>query len=63
MTWPGTGVAGLIDRAVKLLTDPAAQDRQRAAGRALLERHCGPKPTLDAIEAIYAGMSSPKEKT
>lgn len=49
--------AGLIDRTVRLLTDPAAQDRQRAAGRALLERHCGPKPTLDAIEAIYAGMT------
>jgi polysaccharide biosynthesis protein PslH len=48
--------AGLIDRAVRLLQDPTAQNRQRAAGRALLESHCGPKPTVDAIEAIYAQM-------
>jgi len=48
--------AGLIDRAVALLTDPVRQNRQRAAGRALLESHCGPKPTVDAIERIYAGM-------
>jgi len=50
--------AGLIDRTVALLTDPSAQNRQRAAGRALLESHCGPKPTVDAIERIYAGMLS-----
>jgi glycosyltransferase involved in cell wall biosynthesis len=48
--------AGLIDLTVKLLGDPAAQNRQRAAGRALLESHCGPKPTVDAIEAVYVGM-------
>jgi len=48
--------AGLIDRAAELLVDPAAQNRQRAAARALLESHCGPKPTADAIEAIYARM-------
>ena len=48
--------AGLIDRAVKLLQDPAAQNRQRRAARALLESHCGPKPTVDAVEAIYARM-------
>jgi hypothetical protein len=48
--------AGLIERTVKLLGDPAAQNRQRAAGRALLETHCGPKPTVDAIERIYAAM-------
>ena len=48
--------AGLIDRTVELLRDPARQNRQRAAGRALLESHCGPKPTVDAIERIYAGM-------
>jgi len=48
--------AGLIDRTVRLLTDSAAQNRQRAAGRALVESHCGPKPTVDAIEAIYARM-------
>jgi glycosyltransferase involved in cell wall biosynthesis len=49
--------AGLIDRTVRLLSDAATQNRQRAAGRALLESHCGPKPTVDAIERIYAGMT------
>ncbi len=48
--------AGLIERAVKLLKDPQQQNRQRAAGRQLLEQHCGPKPTVDAIEAIYRNM-------
>jgi glycosyltransferase involved in cell wall biosynthesis len=48
--------AGLIERTVALLNDTAAQNRQRAAGRALLESHCGPKPTVDAIERIYAAM-------
>jgi glycosyltransferase involved in cell wall biosynthesis len=52
--------AGLIDRAVELLRDPARQNRQRAAARALLESHCGPKPTVDAIERIYDGMSDTK---
>jgi len=47
---------GLIERTVALLQDVTAQNRQRAAGRALLEAHCGPKPTVDAIEAIYSGM-------
>src|SRR5262249_22263471 len=50
--------AGLIERAVRLLRDPAAQNRQRAAGRALLEAHCGPGPTLDALEAVYERMTS-----
>ena len=54
------GDAGLIDRAVALLLDPAAQNRQRAAGRRLVETVCGPVPTLDAIEAIYARMLAPK---
>ena len=48
--------AGLIDRAVALLEDPAAQNRQRWAARELLESHCGPKPTVDAIEEIYGQM-------
>ena len=50
--------AGLIDRAVELLRDPARQNRHRAAGLALLESHCGPKPTVDAIEAVYARVLS-----
>jgi glycosyltransferase involved in cell wall biosynthesis len=49
--------AGLIERTVHLLQDPAAQNRQRAAGRTLLESHCGPRPTLDALEAVYARMT------
>jgi hypothetical protein len=48
--------AGLIDRAVALLQDPARQNRQRKAARELLERHCGPVPTVDGIEAIYSKM-------
>jgi hypothetical protein len=47
---------GLIDRTVRLLLDSDAQNHQRTAGRALLESHCGPKPTVDAIEAIYTRM-------
>ena len=56
--------AGLIDRAVDLLERPG--QRRTASGapaRALLESHCGPKPTLDAIESIYGGMLPPEEAT
>ena len=45
--------AGLIERAVALLRDSVAQNRQRTAARELLESHCGPKPTVDAIERAY----------
>jgi hypothetical protein len=45
--------AGLIERTVNLLRDVPAQERQRAAGRTLLETHCGAGPTLDALETIY----------
>jgi len=48
--------AGLIGRAVALLQDAEAQNRQRLAARSLLESHCGPQVTVDAIEAIYEGM-------
>ena len=48
--------AGLIDRAVALLEDPGRQDRQRREARALIESHCGPSPTVDAIESIYERM-------
>jgi hypothetical protein len=50
--------AGLIEKTVRLLQDPRGQNRQREAGRALIESHCGPKPTLDALEAIYQKMMS-----
>lgn len=45
--------AGLVDRTVRLLRDPHAQDRQRVAARRLVERHCGPAPTVGGVEAIY----------
>ena len=48
--------AGLIERAVELLNDPAMQDRQRRAARELVEDYCSPRRTLDAIEAIYDRM-------
>lgn len=50
--------AGLIDRTVELLGDPAARNRQRAAGRALLESHCGPRSTVDGVETAYRAMSA-----
>jgi polysaccharide biosynthesis protein PslH len=46
--------AGLIRRTVALLRDPDLQNRQRRAARQLLETHCGPTPTLDALEKVYA---------
>ena len=53
--------AGLIERTVRLLHDPAAQNQQRAAGRSLVETHCSPRTTLDQIEAIYAAMQHRQE--
>ena len=44
---------GLIDKTVALLKDTAAQHRQRAAGRALLETQCGPGQTVDQVERLY----------
>ncbi|MCS7318252.1 MAG: glycosyltransferase family 4 protein, partial [Candidatus Dojkabacteria bacterium] len=45
--------AGLIERTVRLLRDPPAQNRQRTAGRALLQTHCSPKNTVNQIMSIY----------
>jgi polysaccharide biosynthesis protein PslH len=45
--------AGLIERTVRLLKDPDLQERQRLAGRKMVEESCGTKPILDAHEAIY----------
>ncbi len=45
--------AGLIDRAVRLLRDPEARARQAVEARALLERHCSPKATVDAAVAFH----------
>ncbi len=48
--------AGLVERVVKVLSDPSIRDRQRTVARKLIEDHCGPRPTVDAIERIYARM-------
>jgi glycosyltransferase involved in cell wall biosynthesis len=44
---------GLVARTVNLLTNAVVRNRQRAAGRILLETHCGSSPTVDAIEFAY----------
>lgn len=46
--------AGLVERAVALLRNPALREVRRRAARALLESHCGPGPTLDAVEDVHA---------
>lgn len=46
--------AGLIDRTVALLSDPALCDRRRHAARAMLESTCAPDPVLDRLEQVYA---------
>lgn len=48
---------GLAARTVELLCDPGRQNRQRAAARALLERHCGPGPTVAAVERLHAAVA------
>ncbi|MFH1923635.1 MAG: glycosyltransferase family 4 protein [Planctomycetota bacterium] len=48
--------AGLVERTVRLLRDPRAQNRQRIAARQLVQRHCGPAQTLDGVEAMYDRM-------
>ena len=47
---------GLIERSVTLLQSPELQNRQRRAARQLIETHCGPGPTVDAIESLYQGI-------
>ena len=48
--------AGLIARAVALLSDPARRIAQRRAARALLEAHCRPELVLDRLEQVYATL-------
>ena len=48
--------ADLIARTVELLGDSDRQNRYRSAARRLLEDHCGPGPSVDAIERIYGQM-------
>lgn len=49
---------GLVERTVALLNDPGRQNRQRRAARSLVESHCGPGPTLDALERVYGRIVS-----
>lgn len=46
--------AGLVERTVALLKDGALRRARRLAGRELIERTCGPGPTVDALERVYA---------
>jgi glycosyltransferase involved in cell wall biosynthesis len=50
--------AGLVERAVALLRSPELRRARRLAGRELLERTCGPGPTVDALERVYARVSA-----
>jgi len=45
---------GLIERAVKALNSVDVQNSWRHAARILLEQHCGPNPTVDAMEEVYS---------
>ena len=45
---------GLIARAVRVLQDPELAQRQRLAGRELVERICSPRAAIEALEAVYA---------
>lgn len=45
--------AGLIERAVTLLRDPARRASQAREARALLESHCSPQVTVDAAVAFH----------
>lgn len=45
--------AGLIDRAVAMLTDTASRNRQRANARRLIEEVCDPDATVISTLAIY----------
>lgn len=47
---------GLIERTVDLLIDDARRERQRVAALALLESHCSPRASLDALEGVYSGL-------
>lgn len=47
---------GLIERTVHLLKDRDKQNSQRKKGRELVSSFCGPKATLDQLEAVYQKM-------
>ena len=49
--------AGLIERAVALLNDPALREQRRVAARELVEAHGSPQTTLDAVERMYSQIA------
>jgi glycosyltransferase involved in cell wall biosynthesis len=50
--------AGLAERTLILLKDPARQESQRRAARALVEKHCHPRVVLDGVERCYEDILS-----
>ena len=48
--------AGLIDRAVQLLSDAPRRARYRAAARSLIESHCSEEATVGAVEDLYQSI-------
>lgn len=50
--------AGLVDRAVGVLADPAGAGRMAVAARALVEGHCGPPAMVAGLEAAYAEVTT-----
>ena len=50
--------AGLIARTVALLRDADRRQAHRVEARALVEAHCGPGPTVDAVEAVHARIAA-----
>jgi polysaccharide biosynthesis protein PslH len=50
---------GLIDRALKLIADPAGQEKQRLAARRLLDTTYSPDPVLKRLEEVYGSFAPP----
>jgi len=52
--------AGLVERTVSLLLDPARREAQRLAARELIEKGHGVGATMDRIEEIYHQILAPE---
>jgi predicted O-linked N-acetylglucosamine transferase (SPINDLY family) len=50
--------AGLVERAVRLLTDAAAWQETRQKARALVETACNPDTSLDLVEQCYEAVGA-----
>jgi len=50
--------AGIVERALALLSDPSRREQHRVAARKLVETHCSPQATLDQIERVYERMGA-----